>query len=528
MPSGNRAIGCQFYSGRAKLSRKVKDIRREDFDGVECFCLILPLVPLRPVHVWGWGMDEATGHAFSSKRVFTFSFRSMPIRWSWYVVVRAMLRWWLWLPTSVALLLSFCAIHGVALQVFSWLTLAALLAVWVGTFVLDARDVQIRCLLGRHRLGYSDPATWTPDLVELAAPPQQWFGTATFAEAVELRLRERRYCEAMWAARLCLAVESETEGRRLTDYLLGHPEVRAVLAQLKAEPRRFKAIVGLEDERPYPLLRAADGRAADYWRSMIDDGSKLYFYETAYAQSYGGMLAWSSDWDEEEVELEGRNDPPPPKGQLGPDSSRYRLGGAGVVAGSMLVAVALFGAAVVLNTRKLNDFEQQVRAANPHATPAQPGRQWDAPEAGNWRFLADLPEFDVKHGECPVAKDGTLGDAFRSPIKVGGFPSPKGLGMHPKANDFAAVKYRLGRAALRLKGVAALNDTVMIPHSAAYFEVWGDDKRLWRSPPLNKRGESKECDVDVEGIDVLELRAGAEGDNFFVHAVWLGPKVLMK
>src|SRR5207244_6423162 len=94
--------------------------------------------------------------------------------------------------------------------------------------------------------------------------------------------------------------------------------------------------------------------------------------------------------------------------------------------------------------------------------------------------LADLPEFEVKDGQWPFAKDGTLGDPKKSPIKVKGFAAPKGLGMHPPAAPgHASVKYRLGKQAAVFKTTVAIDDTANFCWTPAVFTVWGDGKQLF-------------------------------------------------
>src|SRR5262249_38819186 len=114
MPWGSLVIGSVFFRGRAKMRRRGRGTTREDFDAVECFFIfLLPLVPLRPVHVWDWGKDEATGTWLSSVRTTTCSFRSMPIRWSPYLVLRALLRYWLWLPMFMGFVCSLSCAHHI-------------------------------------------------------------------------------------------------------------------------------------------------------------------------------------------------------------------------------------------------------------------------------------------------------------------------------------------------------------------------------------------------------------------------------
>jgi hypothetical protein len=52
------------------------------------------------------------------------------------------------------------------------------------------------------------------------------------------------------------------------------------------------------------------------------------------------------------------------------------------------------------------------------------------------------------------------------------------------------------------------------------FTVVGDGKTLWKSEQVPP-GKPEKCDVDVSGVDVLELFVSGSG-----HPVWLEPKVV--
>jgi hypothetical protein len=152
---------------------------------------------------------------------------------------------------------------------------------------------------------------------------------------------------------------------------------------------------------------------------------------------------------------------------------------------------------------------------------------WARPEAGTWKYLADLEALEVKEGPWRFAHDGTLGDPQMRPIYVGGFASPKGLAMHPPDAGYSAVKYRLAGNAATLKAAVALDDTVIFTQDTATFEVWGDGQKLWESEPLREKGQAHDCTVDVAGVETLELRVNARGSHFGLHAVWLEPRVLV-
>lgn len=157
---------------------------------------------------------------------------------------------------------------------------------------------------------------------------------------------------------------------------------------------------------------------------------------------------------------------------------------------------------------------------------------------GSRRFLSDMEEFDVKSGELPFSKNGKIVvgvDATKSGtrnreagILVGGVLSPKGIGMPPPSNGTASAKYRLDREARVFKTKAALNDGAEGFFGPAFFEVLGDGLTLWKSGPVQKRGDVQECVVDVTDVRILELRVTSPQFNHGLHAVWLEPRILQR
>jgi hypothetical protein len=190
--------------------------------------------------------------------------------------------------------------------------------------------------------------------------------------------------------------------------------------------------------------------------------------------------------------------------------------------------LAMFAALSFLATFGLFLLKEHTGTAPPPAAggaggPAVPqvGRLF---ERGPREPLADLPEFGVKAGPWPFAKNGTVGDG--RPIRVNGVASPKGLGMHPPEAGYSAVKYRLGGQAAVFKAAVALNDTANDMRGTAVFEVLGDGRRLWQSVAVDRPGRPQECSIDVTGVDVLELRVHAPGSYWGLHAVWVEPRLL--
>jgi hypothetical protein len=60
------------------------------------------------------------------------------------------------------------------------------------------------------------------------------------------------------------------------------------------------------------------------------------------------------------------------------------------------------------------------------------------------------------------------------------------------------------------------------------FAIHADGKLLWKSPPVKSRGKVTDFQIDVEGVDVLELSVLSEGHSHYVHAVWVEPRLIKK
>jgi hypothetical protein len=107
-------------------------------------------------------------------------------------------------------------------------------AIWLNR--TEARTQRIRRLLGRHRRGSSDPATWTDADCATIPEAEELFGSRCYEDAVESLLGKGDYSGAMWAARLSVVQEGRFKGEQLTARVLRHPEVRRCLAAAEDNP----------------------------------------------------------------------------------------------------------------------------------------------------------------------------------------------------------------------------------------------------------------------------------------------------
>jgi hypothetical protein len=318
-----------FYAGVGIASRKTRDqpwwdFGTWEFDGFDGFPPFLPVLVSEPLHVWDWHMQST--ELDWVKRVSVYAYRAIPIRWSPQLLARAFLRWWLWLPLLTGLLYSLSGTHSLVARLAGFWLFGLCAAALGGLWLLNHRDLQIRRLLGRHRLGASDPVTWTDDLRALVAPAQTWFGVATFAQACDALLAQKKPSEAMWAARLSTALEDPQQGRELTDRVLRDPQAQAELARLKgsASPRPV---------RPWPIVRKAEGPDAQFWYSHLFDGQVEAQQDVQYAGHLGGLWAYSNeplDTDDEDEFL--RNPPHLRTRRSGPHARGFFFGGLGLIA----------------------------------------------------------------------------------------------------------------------------------------------------------------------------------------------------
>jgi hypothetical protein len=272
------------------------------------------------------------------------------------------------------LLYSLSCAHGLIGRALGFWFFAAAVGCWLYLKVSDLRARDVRLLLGRHRLGSSDPATWTAELRSLLAPAPSWFGTSTFALAVEPLLQQSRFCEAMWAARLAV-LEDPRQGADLTERVLRDPRVAELLSALRRDPASSASLLRREHPRPFPLVQKAEGPIAEFWYGKLFDNAAETLTQTTYAAHLAGQLAMAFEPDEDDESPSDAESAVAPAAAA--ENRQYALGGLSIVGGSIAACLSLIFLAELTRLR-LPAFGQPAIAR-----PAPPPQAQPQPVAGN-------------------------------------------------------------------------------------------------------------------------------------------------
>lgn len=144
-------------------------------------------------------------------------------------------------------------------------------------------------------------------------------------------------------------------------------------------------------------------------------------------------------------------------------------------------------------------------------------------DAGRRVYLSDLPPVESRDEGAfgvvwPWRRDANLDG---TPLRLGGSRFAKGIVVHSKAR----IAWKLGGGYLRLRALAGIADLVAGEGDCA-VALRGDGKELWARPNVRGRDKPVAIDLDVAGIQVLEVQVdlGARydiGDHFALADAYL-------
>lgn len=145
---------------------------------------------------------------------------------------------------------------------------------------------------------------------------------------------------------------------------------------------------------------------------------------------------------------------------------------------------------------------------------------------GKTVYLVDLPAPAVTNMHSH-SRNGTYGG---EPILCQGKNYPKAIVMVPTTPSTATVKYGVPSGAVALVGAVSLftikapghSEVSKVP-SPAFFEIYADGIRLWRSPPIKDSTALTPFEVPLSAPSAIELRVVFESNSGQCQAAWLDP-----
>ena len=155
---------------------------------------------------------------------------------------------------------------------------------------------------------------------------------------------------------------------------------------------------------------------------------------------------------------------------------------------------------------RLYEFRKnQVQARLDEALPGLPER--DA--------LFFMPESELRAGDVFLRQQ---------PVVVRGEPSPYGLHLHAITNGSSHAAFHLGKRYRRFRAAVAISDSAWNRTATTLtFRIVGDNRELWKSSPMKETGSSEAFQLDVAGVEKLELYVDCPGDYGWGHAAWVQP-----
>ena len=200
---------------------------RRDYDAYQGVGLLVPFYLTNAIHTFGWGKHGDDARAIPLERDSQFALRVYMMDWGGPFLV---------LSGLGILPLACSGVNKIAtFSCFAVLVLSGFMVLYALLTGNNKRHRDIRLILGKHEWGSSDPATWHRSLLKRVKPANK-HGAESFSMLAEDFLGEKQVAEAMWAARLCVALEDEKEGEDLTNEIITHPSVRKRLEKIRKNP----------------------------------------------------------------------------------------------------------------------------------------------------------------------------------------------------------------------------------------------------------------------------------------------------
>jgi hypothetical protein len=132
-----------------------------------------------------------------------------------------------------------------------------------------------------------------------------------------------------------------------------------------------------------------------------------------------------------------------------------------------------------------------------------------------------LDQLDLQYATCGWKTPRLNKSVEGNPLRIGGKTFQRGVGTHSEGR----IWVKLDGAAVSVSGLVGIDDEIG-NKGCAVFQVIGDYKVLWDSGKVRGSQAAKPFDVNVEGVEVLELLVlESEGGYVCDHSNWVDTKI---
>jgi beta-lactamase regulating signal transducer with metallopeptidase domain len=138
-------------------------------------------------------------------------------------------------------------------------------------------------------------------------------------------------------------------------------------------------------------------------------------------------------------------------------------------------------------------------------------------------FLSDMKDekHSAGHGQAlftgPTAYNGRK-------IAVNNIGYPHSVAIHASTGSVSWATYRLDGKYKRFTSSVGILDLAKSPPTLK-FSVKADGKTLWESKPVSQGQPTQSCQIDIAGVNELQLLVWCDGDSSEGQAAWLDPQV---
>ncbi|HWE96322.1 MAG TPA: NPCBM/NEW2 domain-containing protein [Tepidisphaeraceae bacterium] len=142
-------------------------------------------------------------------------------------------------------------------------------------------------------------------------------------------------------------------------------------------------------------------------------------------------------------------------------------------------------------------------------------------------YLSEIKELSVEgivqEREWTLAKN--VLNSNNIPLAMSGVSYTHGLGFNPGDGHTVRIAYSIEHRYRRFTGVVGVNDTGGGFEAILTFKILGNGKELWKSRPCREAGKAQSYDVDVTGVDRLEIVVECPGTARGACVAWADPKL---